>query len=95
MDVSRFVDKQCKPLNICSSSAWKHTFSSLGLDKEKLVRKNARDQATALRMDGHISLEIEADPDFVASAREAFRSGTVQHALHELSDDYDPKRTYL
>jgi hypothetical protein len=46
-------------------------------------------------MDGHISLEIEADPDFVASAREAFRSGTVQHALHELSDDYDPKRTYL
>lgn len=45
-------------------------------------------------MDGHISLEMEPDPDFVASAREAFRSETIQHALHELSDRYDPQRTY-
>ena len=45
-------------------------------------------------MDGHIPIEIEPDPDFVASAREAFRSDSVQNTLHELSEHYNPKRTY-
>ncbi|MCP4397914.1 MAG: hypothetical protein GY801_11540 [bacterium] len=45
-------------------------------------------------MDGHIPLEIEPDPDFVASAREAFHSESVRHTLHKLNEDYDPKRIY-
>jgi glutamate/tyrosine decarboxylase-like PLP-dependent enzyme len=39
-------------------------------------------------------LEIEPDPDFVASAREAFRSESIQQTLHDLSEHYNPKRTY-
>ena len=45
-------------------------------------------------MNGHIPLEIEPDPEFVASAREAFRSKSVQQTLHDLSEHYNPKRTY-
>lgn len=45
-------------------------------------------------LDGHIPLEIEPDPDFVASAREAFRSKSFQQTLHELSEHYNPKRLY-
>ncbi len=45
-------------------------------------------------MDGYIPFKIEPDSDFVASAREAFRSENVRHTLHELNEYYDPKRTY-
>lgn len=45
-------------------------------------------------MDGHVPLDIEPDPDFVASAREAFRSESIQQTLHDLSEHYNPKRTY-
>jgi hypothetical protein len=45
-------------------------------------------------MNGTIPLEIEPDPDFVASAREAFRSESVQQTLTQLGTQYDSTRTY-
>ena len=45
-------------------------------------------------LNGNISLEIEPDPDFVASTREAFRSESVQQTLKQLGMQYDSKRTY-
>ena len=45
-------------------------------------------------MDGHIPIDIEPDPDFVASAREAFRSESIRQTLHDLNEHYDPMRTY-
>ncbi len=46
-------------------------------------------------LDGHIPIKIETDPVFVASAREAFRSDSVQNTLHELSEHYNPKCIYV
>ena len=45
-------------------------------------------------MNGNIAVEGEPDPDFVASAREAFQSAKVQDALKQLGEHFDPHRTY-
>ncbi len=45
-------------------------------------------------INGTIVLEIEPDPEFVASAREAFRSENVKQTLKQLETLYDPTRTY-
>ena len=43
---------------------------------------------------GDIDLDIEPDPEFVASAHEAFRTEAVQKALQQLGERYDANRTY-
>jgi hypothetical protein len=43
---------------------------------------------------GDIDLDIEPDPEFVASAHEAFRTEAVQKALQQLGEHYDANRTY-
>ncbi len=45
-------------------------------------------------INGTIALEIEPDPEFAASAREAFRSEDVKQTLKQLEMQYDPTRTY-
>ncbi|MDI6794009.1 MAG: hypothetical protein QME81_14290 [bacterium] len=45
-------------------------------------------------LNGDIRLDIEPDPEFVASAHEAFRSEQVQQTLKQLGTQYDPTRTY-
>jgi hypothetical protein len=45
-------------------------------------------------MNGNIPLNVEPDPDFVASAREAFQTESVQQTLMQLGTRYDPTRTY-
>ncbi len=45
-------------------------------------------------MNGNIPLSIEPDPEFVASAREAFASGKTKQTLKKLGRRYDPTRTY-
>ena len=45
-------------------------------------------------MNGNIAVDFEPDPDFVASAREAFQSEKVQHALRQLGEQFDSSRTY-
>ena len=66
-----------------------HACKTFHLDYEAVVTRLLEEW-----MNGHILLNIEPDLDFVASAREAFRSKSVQRTLHELSERYDPKRTY-
>ena len=43
---------------------------------------------------GKIQLNLELDPDFIASAKEAFASDEVQKIIGELAESYNPDRTY-
>ncbi len=45
-------------------------------------------------MNQEIRPDVEPDPEFVASAREAFRSEGVQQSLRRLAEEFDPGRTY-
>ena len=45
-------------------------------------------------MDQDMGPDIEPDPDFAASAREAFKSERVQQAIRRLAEEHDPGRTY-
>jgi len=65
------------------------TCHSAGLSYSAVVLRLLR-----LWTDQKISPDIEPDPEFVASAREAFGSEGVQQSLRRLAEEFDPDRTY-
>ena len=66
-------------------------------DENQDVARNSFSRPDARKgISRYISIYMgeEPDPEFIASAREAFNSEEVQQTLQQLGERFDPQRTY-